>query len=123
MPAHPILIARCDIAKSSWNGCNIHKGLILSGEKLVDDPKLKKYLWDHFPEAKGREMEGAGIISTCYRRQKPWILIKAICDWGENKGDENQSLSACNSIDFFIHVLKNDGWSDFALQTQRVISL
>lgn len=117
MPTHPVLYARCDVAKASWNRCRIHTGLLLSGEKLVDDPELKKYLWELFPEAIGGEMEGAGISAACYRRQIPWIAVKGICDWGENKGDEGQSLAVRRSIDFFIHVLKNGGWSNFGLQT------
>jgi nucleoside phosphorylase len=116
MPAHPVLYARCDVAKGSWSRCAIHGGLLLSGEKLVDDPALKSYLWGLFPEAIGGEMEGGGIAAACYRRQVPWIVIKSICDWGENKGDEGHSLAARRSTDFFIHVLEDGGWSDFGLQ-------
>jgi nucleoside phosphorylase len=116
MPAHPVLYARCDVAKASWTRCRVHPGLLLSGEKLVDDPKLKKFLWKLFPEAIGGEMEGAGIAAACYRRQVPWIIVKSICDWGENKGDEGHALAARRSIDFFIHALQEGAWSDFGLQ-------
>ena len=112
MPADPILLNRCDTAKLTWHGSKVHTGLILSGEKLVDSPEFKKMLLDIEPEAIGGEMEGAGIIAACYRKNVPWVIIKGICDWAENKESDSQSLASLNTFEFFWHILDGEGWKD-----------
>src|SRR5205823_11722623 len=56
-------------------------GLILSGEKLVDNVAFRKQLGTLEPEAIGGEMEGAGLYASCQKKKVDWILVKAICDW------------------------------------------
>lgn len=64
-------------------------GLLLSGEKLIDNPDFKAKLIAEYPEAKGGEMEGAGIYAACDQKVKDWILVKGICDFADgNKGTE-----------------------------------
>ncbi len=109
MPADPYLL---EIAKRTSVSDNqkIHIGLLLSGEKLVDRPGFKKKLWKIEPEAIGGEMEGAGIASACYRKHTAWIIVKAICDWGENKNNkhkqEHQKKAAENAMRFTIGMLE-----------------
>ena len=43
------------------NSANIYYGMLLSGEKLIDNLEFKKRLTDAYPEAIGGEMEGAGV--------------------------------------------------------------
>lgn len=112
IPADPILLNRCDTAKLTWRDSKVHTGLILSGEKLVDNLELKKKLLNIEPEAIGGEMEGAGIIAACYRKNVPWIIVKGICDWAENKESGGQSLASLNTFNFFWHILDSGGWKD-----------
>lgn len=84
---------------------NVHTGLVLSGEKLVDNSDFKEQLWRHEPEAIGGEMEGAGVVAACQRNQIPWILIKAICDWGESKDGGKQLEAATNAFDFVLRMI------------------
>jgi len=112
MPADPILLNRCDTAKLTWHDSKVHTGLILSGEKLVDNPEFKKKLLDIEPEAIGGEMEGAGIIAACYRKSVPWVIVKGICDWAENKESVGQLQASLNTFNFFWHVLDSGGWKD-----------
>lgn len=86
-----------------------HFGVMLSGEKLVDDPDFKKRLWEIEPEAIGGEMEGAGVVAACLRNQIPWIIVKAICDWGENKGNEKQPQAAQNAFEFVFKMIASGG--------------
>lgn len=106
MPADPLLlqVAR---AVSSWGryGFSVHFGGLLSGEKLVDDAEFKKKLWQIEPEAIGGEMEGCGIMSACYRRKVGWLLVKAICDWGEHKTSKAQPLALENALNFVFEIL------------------
>lgn len=60
---------------------------LLTGEKLVDNLERRNELKRQYQEYRGGEMEGMGIASTCEDRQKPWIIVKAICDFADgNKG-------------------------------------
>jgi nucleoside phosphorylase len=60
-------------------------GLMISGEKLVDNKKLVKELKKRYPNAIGGDMEGAGFSATAARAEIAWIVVKAICDWGYKK--------------------------------------
>ncbi|MFW0715132.1 hypothetical protein [Pedobacter sp. N23S346] len=67
-------------------------GLILSGEKLVDNAKLKAKMLKEEPTAIGGEMEGAGLFAACDQKVNDWILVKAICDYadGNKKKDKDK---------------------------------
>ena len=86
-------------------------GLIISGEKLVDNPEFLKKLQASEPEAIGGEMEGSGLYAACQMAKVDWILVKGICDWGDgNKDnpnkDNDQQLAARNSACFVVKALK-----------------
>jgi nucleoside phosphorylase/ubiquinone/menaquinone biosynthesis C-methylase UbiE len=87
-------------------------GLMLSGEKLVDDPDFVYELSELEPEAIGGEMEAAGVYSAAQRELTHWIIVKAVCDWGLGKGNEYQKIAAQNSVDFIFHALGQDAFAD-----------
>jgi nucleoside phosphorylase len=66
--------------RPSGHLCGFQTGPILSGEKLVDDSKFKRELFERYPTAIGGEMEGAGIAAAAARKGREWIVAKAICD-------------------------------------------
>lgn len=68
--------------------CKIEICSILSGEKLIDNLAQRDELKNQFPEYRGGEMEGIGVASACTAKGKPWIMLKAICDFADgNKGE------------------------------------
>lgn len=82
----------------SWkyevNGELVHceLGLILSGDKVIDDKKFKESLIQRYPRAIGGEMEGRGAYSACRNRGiSEWIIIKSICDWADGTKNENKN--------------------------------
>lgn len=86
--------------------CKLIPGSVLSGDKLVDNPEFKADLFKRFPHAKGGEMEGVGFCSAANSLNKPWILIKAICDWANgNKNDKYQPLAAAAAVSLVHYVL------------------
>jgi type I restriction enzyme, R subunit len=119
----------CDL---SWDPkpTKVRFGLILSGEKLVDNPQFRTNLLKDEPEALGGEMEGAGLYAACQNANCDWILVKGICDWADgNKDnsikDEDQELAALNAAKFVFHALKTGNLSfktDIASQKVRRIS-
>jgi nucleoside phosphorylase len=92
----------------------IEFGLILSGSKLVDHLGYREELRRFAPDAIGGEMEGIGLYHAASERKVHWILVKAICDWGDgNKHidkDDRQQLAASNAAIFTCHVLQSGGF-------------
>jgi nucleoside phosphorylase len=81
-------------------------GAMLTGSILYDNFKEKKKLLEEFAEHEpiGGEMEAYGIYSQCRSLGiSEWIIVKAICDWGYNKGnakkEEWQKNAAASAID------------------------
>lgn len=107
------LLKRFRIADNDWEGAPTHFGLILSGEKLVNDLSYRDSLLLAEPEAIGGEMEGTGVYVAARDSHVDWILVKAICDWADgNKDDKAQRQAARNSAQFVLHMLQSIGWSE-----------
>jgi nucleoside phosphorylase/AAA+ ATPase superfamily predicted ATPase len=118
------IIARGDKAHSStrlvnylqnahldWTGAEVEFGLVLTGEKLVDNLDYRESLRQLASEAIGGEMEGAGLYVSCHDAKVDWILVKAICDWADgNKTQDKkqrQKLAAENAASFIVHALQH----------------
>jgi len=95
-------------------------GEVLTGEKLIDNPDLKAELMSRYPNAKGGEMEGAGIYAACDGYSNVhWILVKGICDYADGKKkvkkEQNQktaidaALSLCEHVFSLKHGFENIG--------------
>jgi nucleoside phosphorylase/glycerol-3-phosphate cytidylyltransferase-like family protein len=84
-------------------------GLILSGDKLIDNLDFREQLHCFEKEAIGGEMEGAGLYVTCQEKKVDWILIKAICDWADGNKSQNkekwQEIAAYNAARFVFFAL------------------
>jgi Nucleoside phosphorylase len=99
---------------NSWNyhiqerKVEVTMGLILSGDKVVDDKEFKSRLFSIFPRAIGGEMEGRGAYSACRRKGiEEWIIVKAICDWGVSKAGNkaaNQIVASESAVSFLRHI-------------------
>ena len=77
-------------------------GLVLSGQKLVDNLDYRESLKELAGgEAIGGEMEGGGLYVSAQAAKVDWVVIKAICDWGHNKNQADkdvwQKLAAKNA--------------------------
>lgn len=106
--ADPRLLQACRAVRiDRRDDLRVTTGGLLSGEKLVDDPEFKREILRIEPEALGGEMEGAGIVDACERAHVGWIVVKAICDWAENKDGAAQPAAAKNAISFVLSVLNS----------------
>jgi nucleoside phosphorylase len=93
-----------------WQGAPVHPGLMLSGEKLIDNPEFKGKLQKKYPEAIGGEMEAAGAYAAASLKKRDWIVVKAVCDYADgskkrNK-QKNQENAARNAAQLVFHVLE-----------------
>jgi nucleoside phosphorylase len=111
--ASPRLLDRFRDGELTWEGGGVRFGLILSGQKLVDNVDFRDQLRRFEREAIGGEMEGAGLYAAAELKKVDWILAKAICDWADGKKAENRSerqkLAAQNATGFVFHVLERGG--------------
>jgi nucleoside phosphorylase len=109
--APPRLVNCLRSADLYWEGAPVHFGLILTGEKLVDDVDYRDQLKQFEPEAIGGEMEGAGLYVACQDAKVDWILVKAICDWADGHKSQDkearQKLAAQNAAAFVLHALQH----------------
>jgi nucleoside phosphorylase len=86
--------------------CERRYGPLLSGEKLIDDLNFKAELLQEFPKAIGGEMEGYGVQAASARKKVEWIVVKAICDWGDGKKHgKHQALAAAAAASLACQVL------------------
>lgn len=106
IPASLTLVDSFEAASTSFTESRVHIGLIITGDKLVDNKEFASQLKKEFPDAIGGEMEGEGLISSAHRNGVDWILVKGICDWGYDKDDENQNRAATNAIKLVDLVLR-----------------
>lgn len=113
VPASVRLLDRFRDGELRWTQSNVRVGLLLSGEKLVDNLDFRSRLLQLEPEAIGGEMEGAGLYSAAYRKKVDWIVVKAICDWADGKKSDNkernQQIAAQNAAAFTIFVMEQGG--------------
>lgn len=72
----------------------VYEGLMLSGQKLVDDESFVRLLRSTYPDAIGGEMEGNALAASSIHDGRQWITIKGICDWGMDKEDNWQAIAA-----------------------------
>ncbi len=97
-------------SQTKWKGQRVRFGVMLTGEKLVDNADYRKQLVKFESEAEGGEMEGAGLYVSSYDNKVDWIVIKAICDWADgNKGVDKagrQKLAAKNAAEFVVKSLE-----------------
>jgi mannose-1-phosphate guanylyltransferase/nucleoside phosphorylase len=106
--ASPRLLDLFRSGSLDWQGPKVHFGIVLSGEKLVASQTFRDGLLNYEPETIGGEMEGAGLYAAS-EGKVDWILVKAICDWGDGKKtDDYQTMAAQNAAEFVLHVLQQE---------------
>ena len=108
--ASPWLINHFKSTDLRWDGAKVRFGVVLTGEKLVDNVDFRNQLQSFEPEAIGGEMEGAGLYVACQDRKVDWILVKAICDWADGHKaqdkDARQETAAQNAATFVLEALR-----------------
>ncbi len=118
--ASPRMLSRFRAAVNYWESPpNVKFGLVLSGAKLVDNQDFRDQLLKFETETIGGEMEGGGLYAAAQRKKVDWILVKAICDWGDGnkKQDEGQRQkeAAENAAHFTLYVIEKGGFSNAKL--------
>lgn len=109
--ASPELVSLLEAATGVWSDAPVEFGLMLSGEKLVDNVDYREDLKSIADgQAIGGEMEGAGLIVAAADKPTPWVIVKAICDWADgNKSEQKkvrQAIAAKNAVSLVFRALQ-----------------
>lgn len=103
------LLDRFRTTRLRWKKAKVNFGLVLSGQKLVDNLDFRDQLLALSEEAVGGEMEGGGLYVACQQGKVDWILVKAICDWADGKKGvgkkQKQKIAAQNAAEFVMGML------------------
>ncbi len=93
-----------------WQGAPVRFGLMVSGEKLINNLEFKEQLKEAYPKAIGGEMEAAGAYAAAKQYNRDWIIVKGVCDYGDGSKRANsrksQEVAAVNAAAFVFHVLE-----------------
>ena len=106
------LLDRFRTAHLRWKKAKVNFGLVLSGQKLIDNLDFRDQLLALAEDAIGGEMEGGGLYVACQKSKVDWILVKAICDWADGKKGvgkkRKQQIAAQNAAEFVIGTLAHE---------------
>ena len=89
--------------------CQVHIGLYLGSNTLLNNPQLKANFLTRHPEAIGGEMESYAVYAAASRYRIPWIVVKGISDWGDgtkSKTDQYHALAAASAASFLHTICK-----------------
>lgn len=99
------------------------RGLVLSGDELLDlaerrDELLERFKGSGDAEPVGGDMESASVAYAADDSTHEWIVVKSICDWGESKDKQWQPLAAEAAVDLTRHVLSHpDALADLGAES------
>ena len=106
------LVKRFEIAAKD-NDLNVHKGLIVTGDQFVASKQKVQEILGHFPDALCCEMEGAAIGQVAYQFDKPFIVVRAMSDTGDDEAnvsfDEFIIEAGKRSASMLIDLFKMEG--------------
>lgn len=130
MPCGIVLSNRFRNLRGDWHlscgkrSVKVFQGLLLSGEKLIDNRVFRDRLAKAFPTAVGGEMEGAGAYAAAGEKGREMILVKAVCDWADgHKNDRAQLFAAFTAVSLVAHILgKPDALADFGARAVNTSS-
>lgn len=74
------LIYAAEEAASRQKSLRCQHGLIISGDQFIHSDSTLQTIRSHFPGAAALEMEAAAIAQTCWRFEKPFVIIRSISD-------------------------------------------
>jgi len=61
-------------------GHSVHRGLVASGDRFIDDPAEVATLRSELPGILAVEMEGAAVAQVCREREVPFVVVRAVSD-------------------------------------------
>ncbi len=70
----------CPLPDSFFEGMNVKRGLVASGDIFVSRPEEVEKILGIWPDAKAVDMESAAIAQVCHLKSVPFVCIRVISD-------------------------------------------
>ncbi|MDE6368392.1 MAG: 5'-methylthioadenosine/adenosylhomocysteine nucleosidase [Muribaculaceae bacterium] len=70
----------CPLPDSVFDGMDVKRGLVASGDIFVSKPEEVTKILSVWPEAMAVDMESAAIAQVCYLKSVPFVCIRVISD-------------------------------------------
>lgn len=113
--ASPTVLSRLRASRIPPSEFGVDFGLLLSGEKLIDNSDYRQELSELEPEALGGEMEGGGLYVAAHDRQVRWCIVKAVCDYADGHKregkKERQRTAADNAARYVLNAVAAGGFA------------
>lgn len=92
---------RLGVPEEDFDGnVSVHNGSLLSDNTLIRDDAYFDGIRENFDEkCRGADMESAGFIRACLVEQGdfPWLIVRGVSDFGNNKKSDDFQLLAAKS--------------------------
>ncbi len=79
----PVLVEAAIVAAET-GGHTVHRGLVASGDRFIDDPAEVEQLRLDLPGLLAVEMEGAAVAQVCAHGGVPFVVVRAISDTADD---------------------------------------
>lgn len=102
----------------------IKTGTMISSEKLYSSTEKRDEIIKKYPNIIGGEMEGFGCIPNFEKNFIPWLILKAVSDFGDNDYNmdmqDEMAQNAVNQIASIIQIIKDDNQIKLSLNNNFV---
>jgi nucleoside phosphorylase len=113
------LVSRLEAASTDWHTASVRFGLLLSAQTLVDSTERRNQLKEEHSRALGGEMEAHGLYAAAADAGVPWIVVKAISDWGVDRHlHYDPDGAAANAAGFVAHAVALGAFDDWPRRRQ-----
>jgi nucleoside phosphorylase len=107
------IVSRLQAASIDWHTAPVSFGLLLSAQMLVDSAQRRDELKAQHSRALGGEMEAQGLYAAAADAGVPWIVVKAISDWGVDREEHYRPAeAAANAAGFVAHAVAVGAFDD-----------
>ncbi|MFC7245227.1 hypothetical protein ACFQO7_22350 [Catellatospora aurea] len=114
--ASAVMVTRIEAASTDWplkDEVTFSKGLMLASGVLVSSAEYSERLRRDHSRAIGGDMEGHALYAAAAEARVPWLLVKAISDWGrERETYYEPEKAAANSASLVVHALDIGAFDD-----------
>ena len=65
----------------------LHFGLLVTGDRFLENQKQREEVLKRFPAALGADMESAAFAHVCYVNRVPFLSVRTVTDNGKQSGE------------------------------------
>lgn len=114
------VVQRLRAASTDWETARVWFGLLLSSQVLVDSEAYRNRLKAEHSRALGGEMEAQGLYAAAADADVPWIVVKAVSDWGVHRDQHYRAdEAASNAAEFVAHAVAIGAFDELPSQGVR----